>query len=118
MKSTEFRKIALELPDTLEQSHMNHPDFRVSGKIFATLSADESYGFLLLAPDQQKDFININPGAFTPAPGKWGASGCTKVQLNSVKKSQLQDAIAKAWFNKALKKKMDKINVKTKKRDA
>jgi hypothetical protein len=35
MTANEFREFALSLPETEEQQHMNHPDFRVAGKIFA-----------------------------------------------------------------------------------
>ena len=45
MTSDEFRKMALEIPTAVERSHMNHPDFRVAGKIFASLGVpDESWG--------------------------------------------------------------------------
>ena len=53
MTAAEFRRLALSLPETEEREHMHHPDFRVAGKIFATLAyPDKSYGMVKLFPDE------------------------------------------------------------------
>ena len=55
---------------------MGHTDFRVGGKIFATLgSPDEESGMVSLLPDQQELAIEAEPAAFRPAAGAWGRGG-------------------------------------------
>ena len=46
MTAKEFRRIALGLTDAIEGSHMGHPDFRVNGRIFATLHPDNKFGMV------------------------------------------------------------------------
>ncbi len=79
---------------------MGHPDFRVGGKIFATLGApDENWGMVKLTPDQQKSFIREAPGVFVPFSGAWGRAGATSVHLASVAADTLQSALDAAWRN-------------------
>lgn len=82
MTPAAFRKLALALEGTIESSHMSHPDFRVAGRIFATLGApDESCGMIRLTTEQQRAFLQAAPEFLFPASGKWGAAGCTHVRL-------------------------------------
>src|SRR5438874_13301273 len=77
-----FRRVALALPEAEERSHMDHPDFRVRGKIFATLdSPEEGWGMVRLAPEHQARVVGERPGVFVPASGAWGKQGCTHVRL-------------------------------------
>jgi hypothetical protein len=102
MTALQSRKIALSLPETEERSHMGHPDFRVSGKIFATLShPNEEYGVVLLSTADQKRFIRKRPVAFTPARGGWGRRGHTQVLLAAIDESPLREAVKAAWQKKA-----------------
>ena len=72
MTAAEFRRLALSLPEAEEREHMNHPDFRVGGKIFATLGyPDRSRGMVKLFPDQQAEFVAANPAMFVPVNGAW-----------------------------------------------
>jgi predicted DNA-binding protein (MmcQ/YjbR family) len=58
MTREHFRRMALGLPGSLEQSHMGHPDFRVSGKIFATLDyPGEGWAMVKLSPERQARFV-------------------------------------------------------------
>jgi hypothetical protein len=98
MTADEFREIALGFPDTEERSHMQHPDFRVSGKIFATLGPDETWGMAKLTPTQQQDFLRIAP-AFKPASGKWGEGGGTIITLADADESDVRSALSLAWNN-------------------
>ena len=61
MTADEFRRLALNLPEVVEGSHMGHADFRVGGKVFATLGyPDERYGAIMLTPqDQDLSLIHI-----------------------------------------------------------
>jgi hypothetical protein len=93
----------LRLPDVVEDEHMSHPDFRVAGKIFATLSADRSFGVVMLTPEQQKAFLVSAAAAFKPVNGAWERRGCTQVALDAVAAPALRDALATAWLNKAPK---------------
>ena len=57
MTADKFRSLALSLPEVCESAHLGHPDFRVGGKIFATLGPDEVWGMVKLNPDEQASFI-------------------------------------------------------------
>ena len=104
MTPNAFRKLALKLPDTEEREHMNHPDFRVRGKIFATLAyPSASYGMVSLWPDQQAELVKKYPGMFSPVGGKWGADGATRVLLTEADEKVLADALQQAWEKHAAK---------------
>lgn len=107
MTPARFRKLALELPEAVESEHMDHPDFRVRGKIFASLGPDEDWGMVKLRPDQQALLTREEPEAFTAFPGAWGRRGCTKVILESAKEPSVREALAWAWRNTAPKKLVD-----------
>jgi hypothetical protein len=98
MTADDFRKIALSFPDTAESAHMAHPDFRVRGKIFATLGApDREHGMAKLSPMDQQAFLQADPLAFAPAKGAWGERGCTIVRLRVAKKKLVREALRAAW---------------------
>jgi hypothetical protein len=95
-----FRRIALALPEAEERAHMRHPDFRVGGKIFATLAyPDDSWGMVKLTPEQQYNFVREWPEAFVPVKGAWGLKGCTSVRLRKVTSAALRPAMEMAWEN-------------------
>ncbi len=104
MTVAEFRKLALSLPETEERQHMDHPDFRVAGKIFATLGyPDKTRGMVKLSPEDQHNFSKDYPEAFVPVKGTWGRRGATSVYLKAAKKEVLAKAIEAAWRNTAPK---------------
>jgi hypothetical protein len=96
----DFRRIAMEMPGATESSHMRHPDFRVRGKIFATLGyTDAVWGMVKLTPEQQRAFVESDGAAFVPVKGAWGERGCTNVRLSAAREALLQEAIAAACGN-------------------
>ena len=100
MTANDFRKIALNLPDATESAHMDHPDFRVGGKIFATLGyPDASWAMVSLRPVDQDLFIQADPLAFVPVKGAWGKQGATNVRLSKATKALVKRALsnAHAW---------------------
>jgi hypothetical protein len=103
MKAEEFRRLALSLPQATEMQHMGHPDFRVSGKIFATLAPDNSWGMVKLTPQQQALFIHNEPGMFEPVNGGWGLRGATMVLLKAASEEPVLEALKAAWRNIAPK---------------
>jgi hypothetical protein len=104
MTIDKFRKMALEIPTAVERSHMNHPDFRVAGKIFASLGVpDESWALVKLTLEQQRAFIKKAPKVFKPCSGAWGRAGATNVYLASAKASLARAAIKAAAKNVASK---------------
>ena len=99
---SDFRSIALSLAETEERKHMNHPDFRVAGKIFATLAyPNKQFAMVKLTPIQQEDFVESYPAVFRPCNGAWGRKGCTSVLLAKANKRSLKEAILAAWRNHA-----------------
>jgi hypothetical protein len=104
MTAALFRAIALSFPDTVEATHMGHPDFRVGGKIFATLGyPNEQRGVLVLSPEEQRELIRKHPEMFEPIPGGWGLRGSTQVLLKQITRPVLEAAMRKAWQRKAPK---------------
>jgi hypothetical protein len=104
MTLNDFRCLALSFPEAVEAEHMNHPDFRVAGKIFATLAyPDRTYGMVKLPPLDQLKFVRELPEVFTPVPGYWGKNGATHVHLKKATKKTLQPALTAAWRNVAPK---------------
>jgi hypothetical protein len=101
--SEHFRKIALGLQGAIESAHMGHPDFRVNGKIFATLYPDGHTGMVKLTPEQQAEFVRTYRETFAPASGAWGRQGCTSVVLRSADETTLGEAITLAWQNTVAK---------------
>ena len=102
MTEADFRRIALSLPDTSEGVHFRVADFRVGGKIFATLAyKKEGCGVLLLTPDQQAGMIEDAPEMFLPVPNKWGERGATLVRLAKVQPDILEGALRTAWANRS-----------------
>lgn len=98
MTATAFRKIALGFRGAIEATHMSHPDFRAeNGRIFATLSEDETRGMASLTPEQQADFIARAPEVFVPAAGAWGRGGSTMIALKSADAEIVGEAVTLAW---------------------
>jgi hypothetical protein len=99
MKTADFRRIALSLEGAEESSHMGSPDFRVGGRIFATLaSQSEGYGNLMLSPALQEELIEARPDVFLPVAGGWGRMGATHVRLAKANKTVLEAALQMAWM--------------------
>jgi len=103
MTADEFRRLALSLPEAVESAHMGHPDFRVRGKIFATLWPDDEWAMVKLTPAEQDVFVQAEPKIFESVKGAWGARGATKVRLRSAKKAIVWRALVDAWRNTAPK---------------
>ena len=113
MNTKDFRRIALSLEGAEEGSHMGHPDFRVGGRIFATLAAvDNAFGNLMLNPEQQNAFVDELPEVFLPIPGGWGRTGATHIRLAAASEDVVRGALQVAW-----KLRIDK-NAKTGKKPA
>jgi hypothetical protein len=104
MTANDFRRLALKLPEAVEAKHMDHPDFRVGGKIFATLGYPAAgWGMVKLTPEQQHYFSRENPKTFAPVKGAWGRKGATTILLESAKKVVVEKALRAAWMNTAPK---------------
>jgi hypothetical protein len=104
MSADAFRRIALGLPETSESAHMDHPDFRVRGKIFATLGwPDKDSGMVKLTREEQEVLVEAEPAVFFPVKGAWGRQGCTNVRLDAASETILRSALMKAWRRAAPK---------------
>ena len=97
MTVDQFRELALALEDVEERAHMGHPDFRVKGRIFASLLADGQRGTVRLGPAEQAALIAEAPDAFAPAAGAWGRQGWTTVMLATADRPRVRGALLLAW---------------------
>jgi hypothetical protein len=98
MNASDFRRIALSLEGAEEGSHMGAVDFRVGGRIFATLaSVKDGYGNLMLTPELQAEFVAERPDLFLPIPGGWGRMGSTHIRLAVADEDSLRGALHSAW---------------------
>jgi hypothetical protein len=98
MTLDDFRRIALSFEGAEESSHMGAPDFRVDGRIFATLaSAKQGYGNLMINPEQQAAFVEEMREVFLPIHGGWGRMGMTHIRLAAATEDVLTGALHTAW---------------------
>ena len=98
MNAKDFRRIALTLEGAEEGSHMGAADFRVGGRIFATLAHErQGYGNLMLTPEQQAAFVEEMPEVFLPVHGGWGRMGATHIRLAAASEDVLEGALRTAW---------------------
>ena len=116
LSAEDFRRIALGMKDAFESAHMGHPDFRIKGRIFATLHSDHKWGMVKLTPEQQEAFVRDNPVAFVPENGAWGRQGYTAVRLDVVDEDTVGEAMTLAWRNSGAKRSPRdlKVNLTTK----
>ena len=99
MNAEDFRRIALSLEGAEEGSHMGAADFRVGGRIFATLaSQSQGFGNLMLTVEQQAAFVAEQPEFFVPIAGGWGRMGMTHVRLAEANEDLLAGALRTAWM--------------------
>ena len=104
MTPNKFRELALSFPEAIESAHMHHPDFRVAGKIFATLGyPDEHSAMVKLPSDDQKEFVRTSPRVFTRVKGDWGRQGATNINLPAATIKIVREALTAAWGNTAPK---------------
>jgi hypothetical protein len=98
MTPNDFRRLALSFPEAEERAHMEHPDFRVAGKIFATLGyPEEGWAMVKITPVEQEMLVKAQPKVFKPCTGVWGRRGATNVRLKSARKPTLRRALEAAW---------------------
>jgi hypothetical protein len=96
--AADFRRLALALEGVEEGSHMGATDFRVGGRIFATLaSVKHGFGNLMLTPEMQADFVAESPDLFVPVAGGWGRMGITHIRLREADREILAGALHAAW---------------------
>jgi hypothetical protein len=108
MTAKDFKRIALSLEGAEEGSHMGAVDFRVGGRIFATLaSVKEGYGNLMLTPEVQAEFLRERPDLFLPVHGGWGRMGATHIRLAVADEDSLRGALRAAWKLRVEKSKKD-----------
>ena len=101
MNIHDFRRLALSLPGAEESSHMGSPDFRVGGRIFATLAAAKlGYGNIMITPLQQAAFVEELPEIFIPVAGGWGRGGATHVNLAVASEDVVLGALQTAHKNR------------------
>ena len=104
MSPDDFREMALAMNGAVERSHMNHPDFRANGRIFASIMPGETKGTVNLEPEEQRVFLRQHPGTFTPAAGAWGRQGWTHVTFAGADEAAVRSALLLAWQNVVEKK--------------
>ena len=115
MNAADFRRIALSLEGAEEGSHMGSADFRVGGRIFATLASQEQgYGNLMLTAEMQADFVGEQADVFLPIAGGWGRMGATHIRLARANEDVLAGALRAAWKLRVEKNTRGRAKSKTK----
>jgi hypothetical protein len=99
MTEDAYRRIALGLTGAIEAAHMGHPDFRVNGRIFATIHHSGLTGAVLLTPGEQQHFLERYPRAFEPGAGAWGRAGATSIRFSEVDEEVAGEVLTVAWSN-------------------
>jgi len=98
MTANDFRRLVLGMEGAIEGSHMDHPDFRVGNRIFASLTRDEQMGMVSLPPGEvQQEFMRAHPSVFSMVNGTWGLQGATRVHLESAEEDAVGEAVTVAW---------------------
>jgi hypothetical protein len=104
MTPDDFRKLALRLPEAVEQQHQGHPDFRIHGKVFATLGwPDGAWGMVKLPIQEQEKYAAAQPSVFEATAGAWGRRGSTQIRLAGAAPSAIEPALMSAWRHAAPK---------------
>ncbi|MFO1013893.1 MAG: MmcQ/YjbR family DNA-binding protein [Caulobacteraceae bacterium] len=111
MNAADFRRICLAQPEAEEKSHFEQPDFRVGGKIFATMNPGETRGVVMLTPEQQEMLCSAEPRVFQPVPGGWGKGGSTQVFFEHADEATLASAARMAWVKRAPKKLLKSLGI-------
>jgi hypothetical protein len=96
---SDFRRIALSMPETEELNGMGYPNFRTGRKSFATI--EDTMAVIRLTRDQQATFVATAPEVFAPDSSGWGRLGNTVIRLELADEATVQFAIATAWSNVA-----------------
>ena len=97
MTPDDFREIVLALDGSIEGAHMGHPDFRINGRIFASLHSEDRFAMVALTPEEQGVFLREHPNTFEPSAGAWGRQGATNVKLAVADKRAVRSAARLAW---------------------
>ncbi|WZP00956.1 MmcQ/YjbR family DNA-binding protein [Isosphaeraceae bacterium EP7] len=98
MDANDFRELALGFDDAEESAHMGVADFRVGGRIFATLAHEPlGFGNLMLSPELQQLVLAEAPDVFHPVAGGWGRQGATHIRLAEATPEQLFRGLELAW---------------------
>jgi hypothetical protein len=97
VRAEDFRRLALAIPDAVESAHGGHPDFRIGGRVFASLGPGDDQAMVNLSPGLQAQIIEEVPLAFEPCAGVWGARGYTRVHLSRVQEAVVDRVLAAAW---------------------
>jgi predicted DNA-binding protein (MmcQ/YjbR family) len=103
LTQAQFAAMALGFPGAARAGHFDVTDFRVRGKIFATLREKDGRAVLKLAPDQQALLLETSGGQFAPVAGSWGLKGWTQVMLGEADEEAVRHAMAMAWRSVAPK---------------
>lgn len=101
MTADDFRRIALSMPEATPGSHMGQEDFRVGGKIFATLTEARAFGMVALLPEEQEMLCAAEPAMFQSVPGGWGLQGSTRALYEHADEATLTSAMTMAWRKRA-----------------
>ena len=86
VSTTEIRKIALDLPEAVEQPHFEKTSFRVKKRIFLTFDKKNNKAVVKLSEADQSIFCDTNKAIVYPVPGAWGKRGWTIIETKKIKK--------------------------------
>ena len=96
MTRDEFRRAALAFPETIEQETWGHPTFRVRGKMFATMSADDEAATVKASREAQAALVGSEPETFS-VPAYVGQHGWVGIRLERVDPEEAVELLDEAW---------------------
>lgn len=102
MRTEDLEKRALGLPGAVESAHFGKRDFRVGKRIFMSLP-EAGRAVVKFTPDQQKLFLETEPGVCAAVPGGWGLKGWTSVYFADAEDDIIAHVMDTAWRNVAPK---------------
>lgn len=90
------RRLIAELPGAVESAHHGHPDFRVGGRIFATLWPDQNRSVLRLAVEDADALAGSEPETYRLVSAR-GPVAWLSVDLGTVSAETYRALAEQAW---------------------
>jgi hypothetical protein len=96
MRKDTVRRIALALPEAVEEETWGHPTFRVRRRIFVMFAETEREAWVKSTHDEQRALTPMDPDTFF-VPPYVGPSGWIGVRFRSADRDEVRELVTEAW---------------------